>query len=123
VARRDIPDKSGKEFVAWDALPDLIPTRLNEIQDALFASAKARTAALTRTASSWEEFKSMIPESGGFGFIRAYWAGDDEDEAWVKKEVGGVTIRAFPFDQPTEPGRCIRTGKLTTQVAVFGRAY
>ena len=43
-------------------------------------------------------------------------------EARVKRETG-ATIRAFPFDQPTEPGRCIRTGKETTQVAVFARAY
>ena len=56
------------------------------------------------------------------GFIRAYWAGDAAEEAQVKAETG-ATIRAFPFDQPTEPGRCIRTGVLTTQQAIFARAY
>ncbi|MCW5851307.1 MAG: proline--tRNA ligase [Anaerolineae bacterium] len=123
VARRDIPDKSGKESVGWDSLGETVQARLADIQAGLFRTAQERRARMTFTASSWDEFMSLVPESGGFGFIRAYWAGDDADEAWVKQAAGGVTIRAFPFDQPTEPGRCIRTGKETTQVAVFARAY
>ncbi len=122
VARRDIPDKSGKEFVSWDALADLIPARLADIQAGLFARAKERQAQMTRSVASWDEFVSSIPESGGFGFVRAYWDGDADAEAEVKRETG-ATIRAFPFDQPTEPGRCIKTGRETTQVALFARAY
>lgn len=123
VARRDVPDKSGKEAIGWDHLATAVQTKLTDIQTQLFTAAKQRVAAQTRAASSWDEFMALIPDSGGFGFIRAYWAGDDADEAWVKEQAGAVTIRAFPFDQPTTPGRCIRTGQETTQVAVFARAY
>ncbi|MFN8484936.1 MAG: proline--tRNA ligase [Anaerolineae bacterium] len=122
LARRDIPGKPGKEFIGWDALPTVVPARLDAIQSSMFEAARAKMQAMTRSVATYDEFKASIPETGGFGFIRAYWAGDDEDEARVKRETG-ATIRAFPFDQPTEPGRCMLTGKETSRVAIFARAY
>ncbi|MFN8474128.1 MAG: proline--tRNA ligase [Anaerolineae bacterium] len=122
LARRDIPGKPGKEFVGWDALPTVVPERLDAIQSNLFDTARAKMQAMTRTVATYDEFKASIPETGGFGFVRAYWAGDAEDEALVKRETG-ATIRAFPFDQPTEPGHCMLTGQETTRVAIFARAY
>ena len=122
VARRDIPDKSGKQFVVWDALNERIVALLDEIQAGLFARAKQRRAEWTRTVASYDEFKASIPDAGGFGFVRAYWAGTGEDEDFVKKETG-ATIRAFPFDQPAEPGKCFLTGRETSRVALFARAY
>ena len=122
LARRDVADKSGKEFVGWDQLAEVVPARLDDIQASLFARAREKLALATWEVENYEEFKRKLPETGGFGFVRVYWAGTDEDEAAVKRDTG-ATIRAIPFDQPDTPGRCFYTGQETTQVAIFARAY
>ncbi len=67
---------------------------LQEIQDNMFAKAKAILQEKTTKVQSYEEFKKVLEEKGGF--IKAAWCGSPDCEAKVKDETG-ATIRVRPF--------------------------
>ncbi len=121
LARRDRPGKEGKQFgVAIDGLGSNVGLLLAEIQAALLAEATTFRDANTRGASSYEEFKSTLDEHGGF--LRVHWAGSDDDEDRIKDETK-ATIRCLPLERPEGEGVCFLTGKRTSDVAIFARAY
>jgi prolyl-tRNA synthetase len=118
LARRDIPGRDGKSFVPQDGLTERITALLDEIQRALFERALRFRDEHTFTVTSYDEFKTRVEQ----GFVRCYWAGDDADEGRVKDETR-ATVRVIPFDQPTEEGTCILTGRRTRQQVIFARSY
>jgi prolyl-tRNA synthetase len=118
IARRDIPGKAGKSFVPQEGLTERLEALLEEIQQALFDRALRFREEHTFTATNYEELKQGIEK----GFVRCYWAGSREDEQRIQDETR-ATIRCLPLDQPDVPGKCILTGKETTQQAIFARAY
>jgi prolyl-tRNA synthetase len=121
LGRRDRPGKEGKQFgVPAAGVGEAVTSLLAEIQASLLASATAFRDANTRSASSYDEMKQILDGEGGF--VRAYWAGSDEDEDRIKDETK-ATIRCFPLEQPEGEGVCFLTGKKTSQVAIFARAY
>jgi prolyl-tRNA synthetase len=93
---------------------------LDTIQAAILQRATAFRDANTRTAQSYDEFKQVLDGPGGF--LRVHWAGSDEDEDAIKDETK-ATIRCYPFDAPEGEGVCFYTGKRTSHVAIFARAY
>ena len=74
----------------------------------------------TFKTDSYDEFKQILDEKGGF--ILAHWDGTAETETLIKDETK-ATIRCIPFDNPLEEGKCIRTGKPSTQRVLFARSY
>jgi len=117
VARRDTLEKaiyqqSGIEFQIADLL--------SQIQDNLYKKALAFREQSTYKANSWEEFKDIIENKGGF--VLAHWDGTRETEDAIKNETK-ATIRCIPFNNPLEEGKCIFTGKPSNQRAIFARAY
>ncbi len=122
VARRHLPGKEGKVFgVAVDGLVDKIRDFLGEVHDGLYQQALKFREENTHTAESYEEFKQIAQEKGGF--IKVYWDGSNEDELKIKEELK-FTLRCFPKDsQGEEKGRCFYTGRETSRVAIFARAY
>ncbi|NLH99947.1 MAG: proline--tRNA ligase [Chthonomonadales bacterium] len=118
LARRDVPGKEGKQFVPQEGLADRIADLLHDIQQSLYQKALRFREDHTRDVTSYDELKEAIET----GWARAYWAGTSEDEDRIQQETR-ATIRAIPFDQPDAAGKCILTGKETTQVVVFGKAY
>ncbi|MFN3382572.1 MAG: proline--tRNA ligase, partial [Runella zeae] len=52
----------------------------------------------------------------------AHWDGTSETEEKIKEETK-ATIRCIPFDAPHEEGKCILTGKPSSQRVLFARAY
>lgn len=118
VARRDVPGKAGKEFVPQEGLIERLEGLLADIQQSLYARALAFRNEHTYEVSSYDELKQAVDK----GFARAYWAGSRADEERVQTETK-ATIRVIPFDQPDKPGKCILTGKETTQQVLFARAY
>ena len=74
----------------------------------------------TRTAASYEEFKEIIADEGGFIF--AHWDGSKEIEAKIKQETK-ATIRCLPLQDRSETGKCIVTGMPSAQEALFAIAY
>ena len=55
-------------------------------------------------------------------FVETYWAGSGDDEGKIKDETK-ATVRCIPFNQNAPEGKCVYTGKPTTQKAIFARAY
>ena len=117
VARRDILKK---EIIANDQLDQTVLSLLDDIQHTLFRRALAFREENTRTADSWEEFKQILDEKGGF--ILAHWDGTAETEQKIKDETK-ATIRCIPLDDDKESGKCVFSGKPSEKRVVFARAY
>ena len=62
----------------------------------------------------------MLDKKGGF--ISAHWDGTAETEEKIKEETK-ATIRCIPLNNKQEEGKCILTGKPSTQRVLFARAY
>jgi prolyl-tRNA synthetase len=118
IARRDTREKI--RGVAQAGLANEIAGLLEAVQKNIFNSALEYRKANTHFAKDYKEFQQILSEKTGF--IEAYWAGSNEDEAKVKEETK-ATIRVIPFDQKNEPGTCMFTGKATSTKVVFARAY
>jgi len=117
VARRDTKEK---QVIAIDSVPTEIPALLDKIQENIFQKARnARNERITET-DSYDEFKRLLDEKGGF--ISAHWDGTLETEAAIKEETK-ATIRCIPLDAKAETGKCIFSGKPSTQRVLFARAY
>ena len=117
VARRDTKEKIG---VPLDGLGQHIEDLLVTIQDNLLNKAKAFRAENTHTVDSYDEFKSVLEEKGGF--VMAHWDGTTETELKVKEETK-ATIRCIPIDGDKTPGTCMVTGKPSSQRVIFAKAY
>jgi prolyl-tRNA synthetase len=93
---------------------------LEEIQDNMFAKAKAILQEKTTTVQSYEEFKKVLEEKGGF--IKAAWCGSQDCEAKVKGETG-ATIRVRPFQVEEPTCNCIICAEKAKETAYFARSY
>ena len=69
---------------------------------------------------SYDEFKKVLDEKGGF--VLAHWDGTAETEAKIKDETK-ATIRCIPLDAKPEDGKCVFSGKPSNQRVLFARAY
>ena len=117
LARRDTRDKMS---VSMDGLGERIIGLLDEIQKAIFEKALAFRNENITEANSWEEFKKLLEEKGGF--ISAHWDGTAETEAKIKEETK-ATIRCIPLDGKKEQGTCVYSGKPSEQRVLFAQAY
>ncbi len=117
VARRDTKTKEG---VSIDGIVDHVSKLLVDIQENLLVKAKAFRAENTHTADTYDDFKSLLDEKGGF--IEAHWDGTTETELKVKGDTG-ATIRCIPIEGDKAPGKCMVTGKDSTQKVIFAKAY
>ena len=117
LARRDTQTK---ETVQQAGLPDRIATLLGEIQDNIYNKALTFRDEHITEVNSYEEFKQVLEEKGGF--ISAHWDGTVETEKRVKEETK-ATIRCIPLDSKEEEGVCIFTGKPSKQRVLFAKAY
>ncbi|KPP96145.1 MAG: prolyl-tRNA synthetase ProS [Bacteroidetes bacterium HLUCCA01] len=118
LARRDTREKS---IVPSAGLAQQIPGLLEEIQSSLFNKALERTQQGTHVAATYQEFRQILDEKGGF--VYAHWDGTAETEAQIKEETK-ATVRCIPFDNPHDtPGECMVTGKPSPRMVLFARAY
>lgn len=117
LARRDT---LSKEFIAQDKVVETVKNLMTEIQDSLFEKAKRFRDDHITKVDSFEDFKKTLKEKGGF--ISAHWDGTAETEEKIKK-MTKATIRCIPLDAEKEAGKCILTGKPSTQRVLFAKAY
>jgi prolyl-tRNA synthetase len=121
LARRDLPGKEAKEMgVPLTKAAARIGEMLKAMQTALFDKAKKFRDSHTRAVDSYDEFKKLIEEPGGF--LLAHWDGTRETEDRISAETK-ATIRCIPFDRQPEPGKCILTGQPSAGRVVFAKAY
>lgn len=117
VARRDTKEKAS---IALDGLADHIKNLLEEIQQNLYNRALSFREENTRTVDSWDEFIRLLDEKPGF--LSAHWDGTAETEEAIKEQTK-ATIRCIPLNNQQEEGKCILTGKPSSQRVLFARAY
>ena len=117
LARRDILTKS---FVSQDDLVSHVNSLLSEIQSNLFDRALAFRESHTTVCDTYEDFKKVLESKGGF--ISAHWDGTAETEMKIKQETK-ATIRCIPIVKKKEEGKCICTGKPSSQRVLFAKAY
>lgn len=96
------------------------PGLLENAQNELFQKAKDFQTSMTTSVDSYEEFKSVLEEKGGF--ILAHWDGSAETEAQIKEETK-ATIRCIPHDAVMESGKDLISGKPSERRVVFAKAY
>jgi prolyl-tRNA synthetase len=121
LARRDIPGKEGKQMgVPLAGAAQRITELLKDIQKNLLARARRFRDENTRMANSYEEFKKLIEEPGGF--VLAHWDGTRATEDRIAADTK-ATIRCIPSDRPAESGTCMVTGQPSAGRVLFARAY
>ena len=118
LARRDMPGKAGKSFVPQAGLTERVEQLLAEIQQSLYDRALAFREDHTADVTTYDDLKVQVER----GFARCFWAGSTEDEKRIQDEAK-ATIRCIPLEQPGTSGKCVYTGKETSQQVVFARAY
>ncbi|NIM93496.1 MAG: proline--tRNA ligase [Anaerolineales bacterium] len=119
-ARRDLPGRDGKQVVPLTAVIEKAQETLDEIQSHMLERATNFRDQNTHRVDSYESFKDVLDEKGGF--IRVHWAGSSDDEDLIKQETK-ATIRCFPTDPPEGVGKCFYTGEETDRIAIFAKAY
>ncbi len=117
VARRDTLEK---QVVSMDGIETFVQNLLDEIQANIFNKALKFRGEMTTPVDSYEEFKEVLQNKGGF--ISAHWDGTTETEQAIKDETK-ATIRCIPFDQVPEEGKCIYSGKPSKGRVLFALAY
>ena len=117
VARRYTLEKSVYQITDIELK---ISHLLESIQENLYQKALDFRGENTTNVDSWDEFINLLDTKGGF--ISAHWDGTSETEEQIK-ELTKATIRLIPLDGKKENGKCIFSGKPSTQRVIFARSY
>lgn len=117
VARRDTLEK---QTISQDQLSEYICELLEEIQQNLFNRALSFRNDHITEVNSFEEFKEVIENKGGF--VSAHWDGTIETENKIK-ELTKATIRCIPNKAKEEAGTCVLTGEKSSRKVLFAKAY
>jgi prolyl-tRNA synthetase len=117
VARRDTLEK---QTIPQGQLSEYICELLEEIQQNLFNRALSFRNNHITDVNSFEEFKEVIENKGGF--VSAHWDGTIETENKIK-ELTKATIRCIPNKAKEEVGTCVLTGEKSSRKVLFAKAY
>ncbi|MEN9882791.1 MAG: hypothetical protein RLZZ420_8 [Bacteroidota bacterium] len=117
IARRDTREKSS---VPVEGVAQHIQDLLETIQQNLYNRALAYREEHITAVNSWEEFKAVLDQKGGF--VSAHWDGTPETEDKIKEETK-ATIRCIPLNNAQESGTCVYSGKPSSQRVLFALAY
>jgi len=97
-----------------------VSSLLEEIQENIYNKALKFRTDNSYIVDSYDEFREIIENKGGF--VMAHWDGTRETEAKIKEETK-ATIRCIPLDAEKEEGKCMISGKPSSQRVLFARAY
>jgi prolyl-tRNA synthetase len=129
MGRRDKTPKD-KGPIKREELVQNVDKILQEMQDGLYARAKAFREQHTHQIDTKEDFYAFFPSdredenepapiSGGFAMT--HFSGEPELEAKIKADLK-VTVRCIPLE-PGEPGTCPFTGKPSQKRVVWAKSY
>jgi prolyl-tRNA synthetase len=113
-------DDFSKSVISIDSIDSQIPKVLEDIQQSLFLRANNFRLENTTEVNSFEEFKEVLKNKGGF--ISAHWDGSSETENKIKQQTK-ATIRCIPLDGDKSEGKCVFSGKDSDQRVLFAKAY
>jgi prolyl-tRNA synthetase len=117
VARRDTLTK---EVKSKDGIADYISDLLAQIQEDLFNKALNYRDNHITEVNSFEEFKAVLNDKGGF--VSAHWDGTAATEEKIK-DLTKATIRCIALNRVEEVGSCIFTGGESMGRVLFAKAY
>ena len=117
IARRDTLEK---QSISQDNVVEYVVNTLEEIQQALFDKSLAYRESHITEVNSFEEFKDVLENKGGF--ISAHWDGTAETEEKIK-DLTKATIRCIPLKNNLEAGACVFTGEKSIQRVLFAKSY
>ncbi|MBI3548129.1 MAG: proline--tRNA ligase [Elusimicrobia bacterium] len=108
-----------------EAIASIKPT-LDAMQKELLERARAFRAARTRVVDTIEDFEAYFKDPNA-GFAWVHWAGEAKDEEQMAKRFE-TSVRCLPFEDqiPADArgeGKCLLTGKPSSQRVVMARAY
>jgi prolyl-tRNA synthetase len=117
VARRDTLTK---EVQSKEGISTYISDLLVQIQEDLFNKALNYRDSHITEVNSFEEFKEILNDKGGF--VSAHWDGTAATEEKIK-DLTKATIRCIPLDRLEEAGSCVFTGAESKGRVLFAKAY
>ncbi len=109
-----------KTFVSLDNIEEELQKLLDKIQQQMYDAALENRESKTSVAKTYDEFKQIVEEKGGF--VKAMWCGDEECELKIKDDTG-ATSRCMPFEQEQLTDTCICCGKKADKMVYWGKAY
>jgi prolyl-tRNA synthetase len=118
LARRDMPGKSGRIFVAQSEAAARVPGILSDIQAAMLGRATSFRDANIHEPRSLDDLVQIVQDGWAF----AWWCGSKECEAKIK-DASKATSRNIPLEQVSGPGTCVVCGKSAEKRAYFARSY
>ncbi|MBO6495104.1 MAG: proline--tRNA ligase [Roseivirga sp.] len=118
IARRDTGEK--QSFDLSGDIAAKVEELLNDIQNNIYQKAVDFRTEHTTEVDSYEDFKKVLDDKGGF--VSAHWDGTAETEDKIKEETK-ATIRCIPLDRKEEAGVCIYSGKPSQGRVLFAKAY
>jgi prolyl-tRNA synthetase len=118
IARRDT--KTKEFFSLESSISEKVEGLLEEIQETIYNKALTFKEENTTRVDSYEEFKKVLDDKGGF--VSAHWDGTAETEEKIKQETK-ATIRCLIFEGQDEEGVCMYSGKPSERRVLFARAY
>lgn len=117
VARRDTKEKQVMSSIDLD---HKIEHLLSQIQKNIYQKALDYRDEHITAVDTWEEFIDALENKTGF--VSAHWDGTTATELKIK-ETTKATIRCIPLNNKHEAGKCVLTGKASTQRVLFAKAY
>ena len=117
VARRDTLTK---EIISKEGIVSYINDLLETIQNDLFNKALNYRDSHITEVNSFDEFKEVIENKGGF--IAAHWDGTPETEEKIK-DLTKATIRCIALYSLKEDGKCVFSGAKSIGRVLFAKAY
>ncbi|MBR4095745.1 MAG: proline--tRNA ligase [Oscillospiraceae bacterium] len=109
-----------KLFVSLDNIEEEIEKLLVKIQQEMLDAALKNREEKTSVALSYDEFKEIVENKGGF--VKAMWCGDTECENKIKEDTS-ATSRCMPFEQEQLSDKCVCCGKPAKKMVYWGKAY
>ena len=116
VMRRDTLEK---ETRTMDGIEQYVKDLLEDIQNNIFAKAKAYRDARIYECDDYEDFKKRVKDGG---FFLCHWDGTAETEAKIKEDTQ-ATIRCVPFEFEQTPGVDMVSGKPAKCRVLIARSY
>ncbi|MBR3275500.1 MAG: proline--tRNA ligase [Eubacterium sp.] len=117
LVRRDTAEKYTVDFAD---IPAKVTALMEEIQNHMFARAKAHRDSHVYDAHDYGEFKEIADTKPGF--IRAMWCGSRECEEKIKADTT-CTSRCIPLEQESISDKCVCCGKPAKKMVYWGKAY
>lgn len=109
-----------KEIVSIEKIEDRVEAYLSGMQKQMFNKALDFQRKNIRKADTFDEFKAILENYGGF--IASHWDGTSETENKIQ-ELTKASIRCIPENQKMEEGSCVLTGRPSKGRVLFARAY